>query len=126
MMENFVAELKKLVLFKDTTAVGDIVLLFSKDPQTLTYAMVTNIEPDKTRKEAWWNVTMQVLAVPPREVVWTLRESQFTGQEVFSFGGIEHFMKAVRFESAPTAPASTGINDNEKAKKSKTSLRIVK
>ena len=126
MMENFVAELKKLVLFKDTTAVGDIVLLFSKDPQTLTYAMVTNIEPDKTRKETWWNVTMQVLAVPPREVVWTLRESQFTGQEVFSFGSIKHFMKAVRFESAPTAPASTGINDNEKAKKSKTRLRIVK
>ena len=126
MMENLVAELKKRVLFKDTTAVGDIVLLFSKDPQTLVYAMVTSIEPDKTRKEAWWNVTMQVLAVPPREVVWTLREPQFTGQEVFSFGGIEHFMKAVRFESAPTALASTEENDDEKAKKSKTRLRIVK
>jgi hypothetical protein len=126
MMENLVAELKKRVLFKDVTAVGDIVLLFSKDPQTLVYAMVTNIKPDKTRKEAWWNVTMQVLAVPPREVVWTLREPQFTGQEIFSFGGIEHFMKAVRFESTPTAPASTEENDNEKAKKSKTRLRIVK
>ena len=126
MMENIVAELKKQVLFKDTTAVGDIVLLFSKDPQTLVYAMVTNLEPDKTRKEAWWNVTMQVLAVPPREVVWTLREPQFTGQEIFSFGGIEHFMKAVRFESTPTPPASTEVNDNEKEKKSKTRLRIVK
>ena len=125
-MENLVAELKKRVLFKDTTAVGDIVLLFSKDPQTLVYAMVTSIEPDTTRKEAWWNVTMQVLAVPPIEVVWTLRESQFTGQEIFSFGGIEHFMKAVRFESGPTAPASTGVNDNKKAKKSKTRLSIVK
>ena len=125
-MENLVAELKKRVLFKDTTAVGDIVLLFSKDPQTLVYAMVTSIEPDKTRKEAWWNVTIQVLAVPPREVIWTLREPQFTGQEIFSFGGIEHFMKAVRFESAQAAPASTGINDDEKAKKSKTRLRIVK
>ncbi len=126
MMENLVAELKKRVLFKDTAVVGDIVLLFSKDPQTLVYAMVTSIEPDKTRKEAWWNVTMQVLAVPPREVVWTLREPQFTGQEIFSFGGIEHFMKAVRFESTPTASASTEENDNEKAKKSKTRLRIVK
>ena len=69
-MENLVAELKKRVLFKDTTTVGDIVLLASQDPQTLVYAMVTTIEPDKTRKEAWWNVTMQVLSVPPREVVW--------------------------------------------------------
>ena len=125
-MENLVAELKKRVLFKDTTEGGDIVLFFSKDPQTLVYAMVTSIEPDKTRKEAWWNVTMQVLAVPPREVVWTLREPQFTGQEIFSFGGIEHFMKAVCFESASTAPASTEVYDDEKAKKSKTRLHIVK
>ena len=126
MMENLVTELKKRVLFKDTTTVGDIVLLASHDPQTLVYALVTGIVLDKTRKEAWWNVTMQVLAVPPREVVWTLREPQFTGQEVFSFGGIEHFMKAVRFESAPPASVLTGVNGKEKSKKSKTRLRIVK
>ncbi len=125
-MENLVAELKKRVLFKDTTTVGDIVLLASQDPQTLVYAMVTTIEPDKTRKEAWWNVTMQVLSVPPREVVWTLREPQFTGQEVFSFGGIEHFMKAVRFESAPAVSPLPGIKGKEKSKKSTTQLRIVK
>jgi hypothetical protein len=126
MMENLVAELKKRVLFKDTTTVDDIVLLASHDPQTLVYAKVTNIEPDKTRKEAWWNLTMQVLSVPPREVVWTLREPQFTGQEVFSFGGIEHFMKAVRFESAQAASPLTGVKDKEKSKKSKAQLRIVK
>jgi hypothetical protein len=126
MMENLVAELKKRVLFKDTTTVDDIVLLASHDPQTLVYAKVTTIEPDKTRKEAWWSVTMQVLSVPPREVVWTLREPQFTGQEVFSFGGIEHFMKAVRFESAQAASPLTGVKDKEKPKKSKAQLRIVK
>ena len=126
MMENLVAELKKRVLFKDTTMVGDIVLLVSNDPQTLVYAMITSIEPDKSRKEAWWNVTMQVLAVPPREVVWTLREPQFTGQEVFTFGGIEHFMKAVRFESAPPVSALTGVDGKEKSGPSKSRLRVVK
>lgn len=125
-MKNLVAELKKRILFKDTTTVGDIVLLVSHDPQTLVYALVTGIEPDKSRKEAWWNVTMQVLAVPPSEVVWTLREPQFTGQEIFSFGGIEHFMKAVRFESAPPASMLTGVNGKEKSKKTKTRLRVVK
>ena len=35
MMENFIAELKKQVLFKDSTAVGDIALLASLDPQML-------------------------------------------------------------------------------------------
>ncbi len=125
-MENLVAELKKRILFKDTTMVGDIVLLVSHDPQTLVYALVTSIEPDKSRKEAWWSVTMQVLAVPPSEVVWILREPQFTGQEIFSFGGIEHFMKAVRFESVPPVSTLTGVNSKEKSKKPKTRLRVVK
>ena len=126
MMENLVAELKKRVLFKDTTIAGDVVLLASHDPQMIVYAMITSIEPDKSRKEAWWNVTMQVLAVPPREVVWTLREPQFTGQEVFSFGGIEHFMKAVRFESVPPSSTITGVGDKKKSGPTNSKLRIVK
>ena len=88
--------------------------------------MITSIEPDKSRKEAWWNVTMQILAVPPREVVWTLREPQFTGQEIFSFGGVEHFMKAVRFESSSKTSVSTGVGDKEKTGTTKSKLRIVK
>lgn len=125
-MENLVAELKKRMIFKDTTVAGDIVLLASHDPQMVVYAVITGIEPDKSRKDAWWNVAMQVLAFPPSEVVWTLREPQFTGQETFSFDGIEHFMKAVRFESSLSPSALNGVDGREKSGSSKSRLRVVK
>lgn len=126
-MDKLVSELKKLLPFKDTTAKGDIVFLASTEPQMFVYALVTGIEPDTARKESWWNVTMQVLAVPPREVVWTLREPQFTGMECFTFSGIEHFMKAVRFDSAPL-PSSPDESESESDSTSppRKGLRVVK
>lgn len=125
-MEKFVAELKKLVSFKNTTAEGDIVLLASLEPRMVVYALITGIEPDKGRKELWWNLTMQVLAVPPREVVWTLREPQFTGQETFSFSGIIHFMQAVRFASSTAAPPAAGGERGKSSGASRNRLRVIK
>lgn len=125
-MEKLVCELKKLVPFKDTTAAGDIVLLASHEPQMVVYALVTGIEPDKGRKKSWWNVTMQVLSVPPQEVVWTLREPQFTGQETFSFGGIDHFMKAIRLESLPSPSSPPEKGNNKETGSSRGRLRVVK
>ncbi len=107
-MDKIVNELKKQFSFKETTEPGDIVILASDEPRMIVYAMVTDIEPDPGRKRSWWNVTMQVLTVPPAKVVWTLREPQFTGKENFSLGGVEHFMKAVRFATAPSGPVPSG------------------
>ncbi|HER63069.1 MAG TPA: hypothetical protein ENO11_03735 [Desulfobacteraceae bacterium] len=125
-MDTFVSELQKLVSFKDTTGAGDIVLIASRDPQMVVYALVTKIEPDRSRKESWWNVTMQILAVPPREVVWTLREPQFTGREIFSFGGIEHFMKAIRFQSASGSSPPPAAESKKKSGPSAARLRVIK
>ena len=47
-MEKLVSELRQIVPFKDTTDIGDIVLIVSKEPQMLVYALVTGIEPDKS------------------------------------------------------------------------------
>ncbi len=126
MIEKFVAELKKLVSLKNTTTVGDVVLLASHEPQMLVYALVTGVEPDLGRKKSWWNVTLQVLSVPPRKVVWTLREPQFTGQETFSFDGVEHFMKAVSFESSPSPSSQPSGGRQKHSGSSKNRLRIVK
>ena len=126
MMDDFVGELKNILHLKDTTVPGDIVVLASDEPRMLVYALVTAIEPDKTKKGSWYHITMQVLAVPPREVVWTLREPQFSGKEIFSFSGIEHFMKAVRFEKE-TATTAAGENGNTgRSGLSKDKLRVVK
>ncbi len=118
-MEKLIKELKQFVTFKDTTQPGDLVLLVAKEPQMLTYALVTGIERDRSRKDEWWHLKMQVLSIPPQPMTWTLRKEQFTGQEIFTMGGEERFVKAVYFDSGqePGSP-------NEKKKKP--GLRIVK
>lgn len=115
-----IAEIKKLVPFKETTEVGDIVLILAQDEQqpTVVYAVVTAIERDPSRKDEWWHVSMQLLAVPLQPVVWTLRTPQFTGQESFTMGGKARFVKAVRLDRPQPAP--------QVEKKVKSGLRLVK
>ena len=96
-MEKLVADLKEILPLKQTTVVGDVVLVVAKEPQLLTYAMVSKIERDDTRKNEWWHVTMQFLNIPLQEVTWTLRTPQFTGQEIFTMGGEGRFIQAVDF-----------------------------
>jgi len=106
-MQELVTELRKHVPFKDSTAPGDLVLIAAENPRMLVYARVEGIELDKSRKDSWWHITMHLLTVPPQLIVWTLREAQFTGREIFSMGGDERFMQAVRLE-APLAGAAEG------------------
>ncbi|SHO53180.1 hypothetical protein [Desulfopila aestuarii] len=103
-MERFVLELKKLMSFKDTTEVGDIVLIAAKEPQMLLYAKITGIERDFSRKDEWWHLKMTVLSIPVQKMVWTLRTPQMTGMEIFTMGGEERFVKAIDFSDETTEP----------------------
>jgi hypothetical protein len=82
--------------------------------------MVTGIERDNSRKDEWWHVHMQILTVPPQPLTWTLRKEQFTGQEVFTMGGEERFLQAVRFDVPSEKPKSPSSRDK------KSGLRLVK
>lgn len=115
-MEKFVAELKQIITFKNSTDVGDIVLIAAKEPPMLVYALVRSIERDASRKDEWWHVGMSMLTVPPQQITWTLRTHQMTGMELFTMGGEQRFVKAVDFgaQAAPT----TG-NDNTRKDKGK-------
>lgn len=104
MLHKLVDELRKAVPFKESTAAGDLVLIAADDPRMLVYALVESIEPDPGRKDAWWNVHMHVLTVPPRKTIWTLREPQFTGKEIFTMGGEQRFLQAVQLDVS-VAPA---------------------
>lgn len=95
-MERLVAELKRSLSFKDDTNEGDLVVVAAREPQLLIYALVGPIERDETRRDEWWHVTLHLLSMPIQTVVWTLREPQFTGQEIFTMGGNPHFIKAVK------------------------------
>ncbi|MEW6593586.1 MAG: hypothetical protein AB1413_01820 [Thermodesulfobacteriota bacterium] len=94
-VEKIVRDLKNIMPFKETTVPGDIVLVVADH---LLYAVVSKIERDVAKRDEWWHLTMQLLTVPPKQVVWTLREPQFTGQEIFTMGGEKRFVKAVAFE----------------------------
>jgi hypothetical protein len=122
MLEKAIAELKKIVPFKDTADVGDILLILAEEEQqpTLIYALLTGLERDESRKDEWWHVSLQLLSVPPQPAVWTLRTPQFTGQESFTMGGKGRFIKAVRIEQQqPAAPSP-------QEPKRKGGLRLVK
>jgi len=95
-MKTTVAELRKVIDFKETTDVGDIVLIAAKNPDMLVYAVVRAIDRDESRRDEWWHVRMTALSVPPQSMTWTLREPQMTGQEIFTMGGDERFMQAIR------------------------------
>lgn len=123
-MEMMVQELKKLVTFKNTTAPGDLILVAVQKSKSVFYALVTDIVRDESRRDEWWNVTMQVLSVPPQEVVWTLREPQFTGQEIFTMAGDGRFMQAVDFAGAKPLPEKPG--PAKKTKGPRPMLKLVK
>jgi hypothetical protein len=95
-MEKIVKQLKQVVRFKDSTDIGDLVLIVVKEPQIqASYALVTDIERDISRKDEWWHVGLTLLSIPPRDMTWTLRTAQLTGMEVFTMGGEQRFVKAV-------------------------------
>jgi hypothetical protein len=114
-MEKLIAELKQVMHFKDSTDVGDLVLIVAKEPQiSASYALVTDIERDTSRKNEWWHVSLTLLSIPPQEMVWTLRTPQLAGMEVFTMGGEERFIKAVDFGSRPLQERPALVPQKEK------------
>ena len=129
MMENLVADLKRVMPFKEQTVVGDLIFVVGEDPQILSYAIVDSIEPDKGRRDEWWHVEMTLLTIPPQKAVWTLRTPQITGQEIFTMGGKERFIMAVDLEkSSPELEFDPQPENDEPTKEenAKTHLRVVK
>ncbi len=114
-MEKTIQELREIIPFKSTTQEGDVVLAAIAEPRSFFYAVVAEIVRDETKRDEWWCVTMHILSLPPQKVVWTLRESQFTGQEMFTMDGVGHFVQAVDF-SEGTALKDLSISSRPKKK----------
>jgi hypothetical protein len=123
-MDKIVEELHRIFRLKDSTDVGDIVIIVTENPQTLTYALITGFERDPSKHDEWWHVSMQLLAVPPQKAVWTLRAAQFTGREIFTMGGDKRFIKAVDFSETGAPGPAKEKKTPEKGKQ--TGLRVVK
>ncbi len=121
-MQKIVEELKQLIPFKDTTNKGDIILIVAKEPQLLVYAYVNDIERDVSRRDEWWHVHLTMLAMPLQKMTWTLRTDQMTGKEIFTMGGEERFVKAVKFDKDGDSKQATMLKTTKKT----TTLKRVK
>ena len=121
-MKDIVIELKKILPFKDTTEIGDIVLIAAKKPQMLLYAHIADIQRDSSRKDEWWHLHLTMLAIPLQKTVWTLRTSQMTGQELFTMEGEERFFKAIDMGGGDSSTVQPG----RRHKTTKTGLKRVK
>jgi len=115
-MEQIVKDLKKMMPFKDTVEAGDIVLIAAKKPRMLIYGLITDISRDESKKDEWWQVSMQMLSLPPQKLMWILRTEQMSGLEIFTMDGEERFMKAVDFgQKRPPAGPRKKKKDKEKS-----------
>ena len=113
-MQKIVDELKKILPFKNTTGIGDIIVIAAKEPQMLIYAHVDDIERDTSRKDEWWHVHMSMLSIPLQKVTWTLRTEQISGQEIFTMGGEERFIQAIEFGGASKTEVPSQGHQKEK------------
>jgi hypothetical protein len=89
-LKEMLAELRKKITFKESTAAGDVVLVGMKPG--LFYGVVLDIKPNV--KKEWWDVSFKLLVMPPVDITWILRTPQMNG-ELFTINGEEHFMIAI-------------------------------
>lgn len=122
-LEKLVEELRTVTPFKEATEVGDIVLIASEQPRLILYGMVTSIDRDRSKKEEWWHIGLTFFTVPLKKVVWTLRTSQMTGQEIFTMGGEKRYFMAISIDLIP-ADSATGETQKQSAPKKGTLKRI--
>lgn len=129
-MRKHLEELKYQVPMKDTTEPGDVVVILreigEKGGRRIEhyYARVTGFERDPSKRDEWWFVSLVNLTLPPIPQTLILQTPHFTGQEIFTMGGKEVFIKAIDFsffskpaDSEPQKEPSDGGEKNEQGKR---------
>lgn len=124
-MREDLAELKLLLPLKNSTDVGDIILIVAKpeDQLMLQYAIVTDIVRDTNKRDEWWVVSFTMLAIPLQQGSLILRTEQMTGQEVFTIGGEERFVSAVEIEKPSSLPDLSVVSSKKTAGKETASTK---
>lgn len=83
------------------TDIGDVVLCYVNERPSF-FARIEDINPDV--KPGWWQLTMLILDVPLRTIVWTLRDAYVQG-ETYTMGGVPHRLeKVVAPKAVPPPP----------------------
>jgi hypothetical protein len=118
-MEKFVESLKASIAFKDTTEVGDVVLMVNEpaqdgEPFGAAYAVITDFVRDPSKRDEWWFVHLTFLAIPPKPHMLILQRPHFTGREIFTMGGKKVFIQALDIRK-PSEPGEQPTPPREPA-----------
>lgn len=116
-LEKLIEELRTVTPFKETTDIGDVVLIASDQPRLILYGIITSIDKDQSKKDEWWNIGLTFFTVPMQKVIWTLRTAQMTGQEIFTMGGEKRFFKAITINLESVGAESADIKKTPASKK---------
>jgi len=101
-MERLVEELEYQIPFKETTDIGDTVIMLRENDDgrvSMVYAKVLGFDRDTTKRDEWWHVRFVFLEVPPLPRTIILQTAHFTGAEIFTMGGRKVFIKAINFNA---------------------------
>jgi hypothetical protein len=120
--EKNITELRKMVPFKNTLNIDDIVIFVL--PDMSVYGVVKKIERDNSKKIDWWHVTFTILTIPIQRYTLTLRTEQMTGQETFTIDGKYHFFSAIDINTEDDKELK--VISKNKPKVTKRKLTLVK
>lgn len=102
LFEQLVEQLKAQTPLKSDTDVGDIVIMLRQTPEgrpAAAYARVLGFERDQAKRDEWWHVSFLFLELPPQSRTIILQTPHFTGQEIFTMGGLKVFIQALDFSA---------------------------
>jgi hypothetical protein len=95
------------------TEVNDLVLVYINNKPAF-FARIEDIEPDV--KTDWWQVTLLVLQVPVKTLVWILRDAYIQGEH-FTMGGTPIRLEKVVVPPATFEPDPDTPNDDREETK---------
>jgi len=117
-MKQLIKQVKSIVTQAKSAEQGSTVLVFFGEDSSLMWGIIREFVRDETKKDDWFHVTIDMLSMPPRRVVWTLRVPQINGSEEFTMQGNPRYILPV---------AMSASKKDKKPKKNKHSkLRLIK
>ncbi len=99
MIQLLLQKISRVVNFKKSVSIGDLVITNCKDH--LLYAIVHDIRSSKSKKESgeWWDIDLYVLTFPPIKRTMTLSTKQMAGHERWEANGFEQIFVPIDLDA---------------------------
>ncbi|MDR2443768.1 MAG: hypothetical protein LBE31_09660 [Deltaproteobacteria bacterium] len=97
-IEEIIEELSVQLAFKDTTELGDVVMLITEEKfgyYGINFAHVVSLEPKIINEVEWWQVGLIILSIPLSGQQLIVQKVNLSERPLFSLRSRKVFLKAV-------------------------------